>query len=303
MAEQSADNPGPEQRSAAEIPSDPAEIPAGHPDVPVDELSDFQARDELHRLAQLIAYHDARYYRDDAPEISDADYDRLRRRNEAIERRFPQHIRADSPSRKVGAPPASGFAKVRHSVPMLSLANAFEEQEVRDFFDRIRRFLGLGADDPVEVVAEPKIDGLSCALRYERGRLVQAATRGDGTEGEDITRNVLTIDDIPDRLPGDDWPEVVEVRGEIYMDRAAFKRLNERQREAGKQLFANPRNAAAGAVRQIDPKVTRARPLSFLAYAWGEVSQPLGRTMTEVRQRFQDWGFKLNEPAATCSSV
>ena len=303
MAEQSADNPGPEQRSAAEIPSDPAEIPAGHPDVPVDELSDFQARDELHRLAQLIAYHDARYYRDDAPEISDADYDRLRRRNEAIERRFPQHIRADSPSRKVGAPPASGFAKVRHSVPMLSLANAFEEQEVRDFFDRIRRFLGLGADDPVEVVAEPKIDGLSCALRYERGRLVQAATRGDGTEGEDITRNVLTIDDVPDRLPGDGWPEVVEVRGEIYMDRAAFKRLNERQREAGKQLFANPRNAAAGAVRQIDPKVTRARPLSFLAYAWGEVSQPLGRTMTEVRQRFQDWGFKLNEPAATCSSV
>jgi DNA ligase (NAD+) len=303
MAEESANTPGPERRSETEIPADPAEIPAGHPDVPVEALSDFQARDELARLAQLIAYHDARYHRDDAPEIADSEYDELRRRNEAIERRFPQHVRTDSPSRKVGAPPAQGFAKVRHSVPMLSLGNAFEEQEVRDFFDRIRRFLGLSADDPVEVMAEPKIDGLSCALRYERGRLVQAATRGDGTEGEDITRNVLTIDDVPDRLPGDDWPEVVEVRGEIFMSRAAFKQLNERQQEAGKQLFANPRNAAAGAVRQIDPKITRARPLSFLAYAWGEVSQPLGRTMTEVRQRFHDWGFKLNEPAATCAGV
>ncbi|MBK1696510.1 NAD-dependent DNA ligase LigA [Rhodovibrio salinarum] len=303
MAEESAHNQRPEQRSEAEIPVDPAQIPAGHPDVPVEELSDFQARDELARLAPLIAYHDARYHRDDAPEISDADYDTLRRRNEAIERRFPQHIRADSPSRKVGAPPASGFAKVRHAVPMLSLGNAFEDDEVREFFDRIRRFLGLGADDPVQVMAEPKIDGLSCALRYERGRLVQAATRGDGTEGEDITRNVLTIDDVPDRLPGDDWPQVVEVRGEIYMDRQAFKDLNERQREAGKQLFANPRNAAAGAVRQIDPKITRSRPLSFLAYAWGEISQPLGKTMEEVRQRFHDWGFKLNEPAAKCGGV
>ncbi|RDD61304.1 NAD-dependent DNA ligase LigA [Ferruginivarius sediminum] len=279
------------------------ERPAGCPDVPVEELDDAKARAELGRLAVEIAHHDRLYYQEDAPEISDADYDALRLRNERIERRFPHLVRADSPSRKVGAAPAAGFAKVRHRVPMLSLSNAFEAEEVSDFVARVRRFLGLGDDDPVEIVAEPKIDGLSCALRYENGRLVQAATRGDGTEGEDITRNVLTIEDVPDRLPDGDWPDTLEVRGEVYMDRKAFAELNERQREAGKQLFANPRNAAAGSVRQLDPRVTARRPIHFLAYAWGEISGPIAATMWDVRRRFADWGFRLNEPARLCTSV
>ncbi len=279
------------------------DIPEGHPDIAVDELSESQARAELARLAKEIAYHDRLYYQEAAPEISDADYDALRLRNEAIERRFPHLLRADGPSRKVGAPPAAGFAKVRHAVPMLSLSNAFEEAEVRDFFDRIRRFLGLKADAPVEVVAEPKIDGLSCALRYEHGRLVRAATRGDGTEGEDITRNVLTIDDVPDRLPEGDWPATLEVRGEVYMDRHEFQELNARQKAAGKPTFANPRNAAAGSVRQLDPRVTRERPLHFLAYAWGEISAPIAETMWDVRRRFQDWKFRVNDPADLCQGV
>ena len=288
---------------AADPRTDTADAPEGHPEIAPDKLSEEQAAAELARLAALIAHHDELYHRKDAPEISDAAYDELRRRNEAIERQFPQLIRSDSPSRKVGAAPAEGFAKVRHAVPMLSLSNAFEEQEVRDFFARIRRFLGLAQDAPVEVVAEPKIDGLSCALRYRDGKLVQAATRGDGTEGEDITRNALTIADVLDRLDGTGWPATLEVRGEIYMDRQDFADLNERQRQAGKPVFANPRNAAAGSVRQLDPKVTRQRPLRFLAYAWGEVSEPLGTTMIEVRTRFQDWGFRLNEPADLCRSV
>jgi DNA ligase (NAD+) len=272
-------------------------------EIPVADLSEPQARSELARLASEIARHDRLYYQADAPEISDAAYDALRDRNERIERRFPHLVRADSPSRRVGAPPAAGFAKVRHSVPMLSLGNAFEDAEVAEFFARVRRFLGLGESAPVDIMAEPKIDGLSCALRYEHGRLVQAATRGDGTEGEDITRNVLTIDDVPDRLEGARVPAVVEVRGEVYMDRHEFADLNERQRQAGKQVFANPRNAAAGSVRQLDARVTRERPLHFLAYAWGEVSTPLGETMVAVRQRFADWGFRLNEPAKLCRSL
>ena len=272
-------------------------------DIPVDSLDEPQARTELARLAQTIAYHDRRYHTEDAPEISDAAYDSLRHRNEEIERRFPHLVRADSPSRRVGAPPAAGFAKVRHAVPMLSLANAFEAGDVAEFFARIRRFLGRGESDPVEVLAEPKIDGISCSLRYERGRLVQAATRGDGAEGEDITRNVLTIADIPDRLSAGDVLDIVEVRGEIYMSHAHFAALNERQTAAGKPVFANPRNAAAGSVRQLDPRVTQARPLNFLAYAWGEVSAPLSRTVEEVRARFAAWGFRLNEPSTVCRGL
>ena len=279
------------------------EFPEGHPDIPIEDLSERQAKAELARLAHVIAYHDRRYYQEDAPEISDAEYDQLHSRNAAIERRFPHLMREDSPSRRVGAKPASGFAKVRHAVPMLSLSNAFEETEVREFFARIRRFLGLKADDPVAVMAEPKIDGLSCTLRYEKGRFIQAATRGDGTDGEDITRNVLTMDDVADRLPGSGWPDVLEVRGEIYMERHAFAELNERQRAAGKQVFANPRNAAAGSVRQLDPRVTAQRPLKVLAYAWGEISAPIAPTLQEVRARFADWGFKLNEPSRLCHGV
>ncbi|SDG42481.1 DNA ligase (NAD+) [Limimonas halophila] len=279
-----------------------ADIPQGHPDVAVDALSEDQARAELHRLALEIRRHDELYYQQDAPEVSDAAYDALRARNEAIERRFPHLVRGDSPSRRVGAPPAAGFAKVQHSVPMLSLDNAFEDQEITDFLARVRRFLNLSADDPVEILAEPKIDGLSCALHYHRGRLVRAATRGDGTEGEEITRNVLTIPDALDRLDGEDWPETLEVRGEIYMDRAQFQELNEQRKEAGQQPFANPRNAAAGSVRQLDPRVTARRPLRFVAYGWGEISASLGQTQAEVRERFQRWGFRLNAPARLCET-
>jgi len=289
--------------SANTPPSQPGDDPGDPATLPVDSLTEAQARGELARLAETIAHHDRLYYQADAPTISDAAYDTLRERNESVERRFPHLVRTDSPSRKVGAPPAAGFAKVRHRVPMLSLGNAFEDDEVAEFFARVRRFLGLATDAPVAVLAEPKVDGLSCALRYERGRLVQAATRGDGTEGEDITRNVLTIDEIPDRLAGGELPEVVELRGEVYMSRHAFAALNERQRAAGKPVFANPRNAAAGSVRQLDPRVTRDRPLGFLAYAWGEVSAPLGRTQAEARARMAAWGFRLNAPAQLCHGL
>ena len=272
--------------------------------IPVEDLSEAQAAAELARLAKQIAQHDKFYHQHDAPMISDADYDALRRRNEAIETRFPDLVRDDSPSKRVGAGPAAGFGKVKHKVPMLSLGNAFETEDVEEFLARIARFLGLKEDDAVEIMAEPKIDGLSCALRYEDGKLVQGATRGDGTTGEDITANVRTIDDLPKELKGKGWPDLLEVRGEVYMSRQAFMDLNKRQEAAGEKIFANPRNAAAGSLRQLNPAITASRPLHFFAYTWGEVSgdpaEVLGDTMTKVRDSFHRWGFTLNEPSRLC---
>ncbi len=272
-------------------------------DVPVADLTADQAATELARLAVEIEHHDRLYYQQAAPEVSDATYDDLRRRNEAIEARFPDLVRPDSPSRRVGAAPAGGFAEVVHSVPMLSLGNAFDDADVAEFLARIRRFLALEAEAEITLVAEPKIDGLSCSLRYEQGRLVQGATRGDGTRGENVTANVRTIADLPARLRGRGWPDVVEVRGEIFMSRADFQALNKRQEAAGEKIFANPRNAAAGSLRQLDSRITATRPLHFAAYHWGEVSAPLGDTIWAVREKFAAWGFAMNEPTRLCRSL
>ena len=241
--------------------------------IPVADLTEAQAKAELKRLAAEIGAHDKRYYQEDAPTVSDATYDALRRRNEEIEARFPELVREDSPSRRVGAQPSQKFAKVRHSVAMLSLGNAFSDAEVAEFVERVRRFLGLAKDERVTFTAEPKIDGLSCTLRYEGGRLARGATRGDGTEGEDVTANVRTLADIPNELRGKGVPDVCEVRGEVYMTKSAFLALNERQKAAGRQIFANPRNSAAGSLRQLDPSITASRPLGFFAYSWGELSE------------------------------
>ncbi len=262
---------------------------------PFSALTDIEAAAELERLALLIAEHDQRYHAHDAPSISDADYDALVQQNRALEAQFPHLIRADSPSRRVGAAPQSGFGKVRHAVPMLSLANAFSPEDVADFLESIRNFLRDAGPD-ITVVAEPKVDGLSCSLRYEKSRLVRAATRGDGAEGEDVTANVQTIADVPKTLPPD-APAVLEVRGEIYMTRADFLALNQRQAEAGDKLFANPRNAAAGSLRQLDASITAGRPLRFFGYAWGETSAALADTQWQARQRLHALGFSLNEPA------
>jgi len=267
----------------------------------VETLSPDQAAEELARLAKEIARHDRLYYQKDAPEISDADYDALRRRNEAIEARFPELVRPDSPSRRVGAAPAPGFAKVRHAVPMLSLANAFDAEDIREFHARVRRFLSLG-DEPVALVAEPKIDGLSISLRYENGRFAQGATRGDGTEGEDVTRNLRTLEDVPETIAGD-APEVIEVRGEVYMSRPAFLKLNQDQEAAGGKIFANPRNAAAGSLRQLDSRVTAGRPLALFAYAMGEVTDNIAATHWEFLERLRQWGFPTNPLARLCDSV
>ncbi len=269
---------------------------------PVEALSEDEAARELERLAREIAWHDELYYRKDQPEISDAEYDALRLRNEAIEARFPRLIRPDSPSRRVGAAPAEGFAKVRHAVPMLSLANAFDQEDVADFFARIRRFLNLGAEEPVEVVAEPKIDGLSISLRYEQGRFVQGATRGDGSEGENVTANLRTLAALPLVLPAG-VPEVLEVRGEVYMRRDDFAEMNRQQEAAGAKVFANPRNAAAGSLRQLDTKVTAGRPLTLFAYSPGEVSAPVAGTHWEFLERLRSWGFPTNPEARVCGDL
>ncbi|MFZ1893143.1 MAG: NAD-dependent DNA ligase LigA [Rhodoplanes sp.] len=274
-----------------------------HSAVPVAELSEAQAKAELKRLAAEIAEHDKRYYQEDAPSLSDAAYDALRERNAAIEARFPALIRADSPSRKVGAAPAEVFAEVRHAVPMLSLDNAFSEGEVADFVDRVRRFLRLKEDEPLAITAEPKIDGLSCSLRYEGGRLVSGATRGDGEVGEDVTANVRTIKEIPDRLHGAHVTAIVEVRGEVYMAKADFMRLNERQQAAGKKIFANPRNSAAGSLRQKDPNVTASRPLKFFAYAWGEMSAMPAETQMLMVRWLEAAGFEINPLMRLCHSL
>jgi DNA ligase (NAD+) len=258
-----------------------------------------EARQNHKVLVQRIRFHDQRYYKDASPEISDADYDRLRADLIRLETLYPELQTADSPTRTVGAAPAEGFAKVRHARPMLSLANAFEDEDVVEFLARARKGLNLREDDELAVVAEPKIDGLSASLRYENRRLVVAATRGDGTEGEDVTRNMLTIDDVPDTLP-DDAPDLIEVRGEVYMGKADFAALNERRAEAGEALFANPRNAAAGSLRQLDPEITRKRPLKFFAYAWGEVSAPLAATQWGALDRLEQFGFTVNPLRRLC---
>ena len=265
------------------------------------QLSESEAKAELARLAKEIAEHDRRYYQHDAPTISDAAYDALRQRNADIEARFPQLVRPDSPTHRVGAGPAEKFGKVKHQVPMLSLANGFSDEDTVDFLGRIRRFLNLGEDDVIEVTAEPKIDGLSISLRYEKGALAQAATRGDGAEGEDVTRNVLTIAEVPKRLPK--APDMIEVRGEIYMSHKDFAVLNEKQIEAGEKPFANPRNSAAGSLRQLDPAITAARPLRFFAYGWGEAPELPGKTQWEVIQAFKHWGFPVNGLMKLCPSA
>jgi DNA ligase (NAD+) len=256
---------------------------------------------EIARLTEEIRRHDAAYFREDAPIVPDAEYDALKRRLLALEAAFPSLAHADSPTRRVGAAPAEGFEKVRHSVPMLSLGNAFEAGEVREFVDRVKRFLSLGDQTP-EFVAEPKIDGVSIALRYEGGRLVRAATRGDGFEGEGVTANARTIDDIPERLAGA-APDLFEVRGEVYMHHEDFAALNARQAGRGEKVFANPRNAAAGSLRQLDPKITARRPLRFFAYGWGEVSALPAETQAGVIEAFRAWGLPVNPLTRLCASV
>ena len=269
----------------------------------VEALTEAAAAAELKRLAAEIAEHDKRYHQEDAPTVSDAVYDALRRRNEAIEARFPQLVRPDSPSHRVGSAPAAKFAEVRHAVPMLSLGNAFAAEEVAVFVNRVRRFLRLSAEEPVEFTAEPKIDGLSCSLRYEAGQLVSAATRGDGLVGEDVTANVRTIGDIPHRLRGKSIPEVCEVRGEVYMSHADFAALNRRQAEEGRQIYANPRNTAAGSLRQLDPAITATRPLKFFAYSYGEMSRIPADTQSGVLHWLAACGFTINPLTRLCRSV
>jgi DNA ligase (NAD+) len=271
--------------------------------IAVEKLTEAQAEAELERLAAEIGVHDERYYQEDAPTVSDATYDALRRRNEEIEARFPALVRADSPSRRVGAQPSQKFAKVRHAVPMLSLGNALSDEEVVEFVERVRRFLRLPEDAKLAFTAEPKIDGLSCSLLYEGGQLVRAATRGDGSEGEDVTANVKTLEDIPQRLAGRRVPERCEVRGEVYMTKSAFLALNDRQKTAGRQIFANPRNSAAGSLRQLDPAITASRPLGFFAYSWGEMSELPAPTQSGMLEWFADRGFTTNPLMKVCTSV
>ncbi|MDQ4060828.1 MAG: NAD-dependent DNA ligase LigA [Pseudomonadota bacterium] len=271
--------------------------------VPVEDLTDLDAAEELKRLAIEIAEHDRRYYQEDAPVVSDGEYDALRRRNMAVEARFPHLIREDSPSRRVGAAPSESFGKVRHRVPMLSLANAFAEADVAEFRDRIQRFLKLPADAPLAFTAEPKIDGLSASLRYERGRFVLGATRGDGYVGEDVTANLRTIRDIPHALRGSDVPDVAEIRGEVYMGHRDFAALNERQAAEGLPVFANPRNAAAGSLRQLDPAITASRPLRFFAYGWGEMTSVPAETQSGVLEAFRRWGLTINPLTTRCEGT
>jgi DNA ligase (NAD+) len=259
----------------------------------VGDLSETEATAELARLAEEIAEHDKRYYQEDEPSISDAEYDALRLRNAAIEARFPELVREDSPSTRIGAKPSGRFKKVRHAVPMLSLGNAFDAEDVADFVARVRRFLRLSQNDELALTAEPKIDGLSASLRYESGRLVLGATRGDGTEGEDVTANIRTIGEIPQRLPKS-VPEVAEVRGEVYMTHADFAALNKREAGRGGRTFVNPRNTAAGALRQLDPAITAERPLRFFAWGWGEMSAMPADTQFGMMRAIGAWGFPLS---------
>jgi DNA ligase (NAD+) len=271
--------------------------------IAVDALTEAAAKAELKRLAAEIGEHDRRYYQEDAPRVSDAAYDALRRRNAAIEARFPHLVRPDSPSLRVGAAPAAKFAKVRHALPMLSLGNAFSAEDVAEFVARVRRFLRLSAEERLDFTAEPKIDGLSMSLRYEDGVLVIAATRGDGAEGEDVTANIRTLREVPQKLKGRHIPKVCEVRGEVYMTKSDFLALNQRQQAAGEQVFANPRNSAAGSLRQKDPGVTASRPLGFFAYAWGQMGELPAATQSGMIKWFAGCGFKTNPLSHIVSSV
>ena len=265
------------------------------------KLTLAKARAEHARLQAEIAEHDRRYHGEDAPIISDAEYDALRRRYTALEETFPKLADADSANRKVGAAPSEKFAKVRHRVPMLSLGNIFADEEVEEFCARVRRFLALSESAPLDVVAEAKIDGLSCSLRYENGELIQAATRGDGYEGEDVTANVRTVQAIPKRL--ESAPKIFEARGEVYMRHADFAALNARQAAAGKPIYANPRNFAAGSLRQLDPRITAERPLAFFAYAWGEISEPFASTQFGAIEAMRRFGLPTNPLTKLCRST
>lgn len=268
----------------------------------VDALSAEEAQTELAWLSAEIARHDLLYHQGDQPEISDADYDALKRRNDAIEARFPQFVREDSPSQRVGAAPASAFQQITHSRPMLSLDNTFSDEDVADFVGSIYRFLGRLPDGSIAFTAEPKIDGLSMSIRYENGRMVSAATRGDGTTGENVTANMRTIREIPQQLPAG-VPAVVEVRGEVYMAKSDFLALNAQMEAEGKQTYVNPRNTASGSLRQLDPKVTANRKLRFFAYAWGEMSEMPAATQMGMVETFQRWGFPVNPLMKRLSSV
>ncbi len=270
--------------------------------VAVEDLTLEDAAAELERLAKEIARNDALYHGKDQPEISDADYDALKRRNDAIEARFPELIREDSPSRRVGAEPSNTFAPVVHSRPMLSLDNTFSQEDVRDFVASVYRFLGRLPDNSIAFTAEPKIDGLSMSIRYENGRLVTGATRGDGTTGENVTANIRTIKEIPNELPKG-VPSVVEVRGEVYMAKSDFMALNAQMEAEGKQTYVNPRNTAAGSLRQLDAKVTASRKLRFFAYAWGEMSEMPADTQMGMVETFKSWGFPVNPLMKRLSSV
>ena len=278
---------------------------SGVRDIPADQLSELEAIGELAALAREITTHDSAYHQEDAPVISDAAYDALRNRNLAIEAAFPHLVRADSPSNRVGAAATAGFSKIRHVKPMLSLGNVFSEEDLGDFVEGVRRFLKELKDDPgipLEMVAEPKIDGLSLSLRYEKGQLVTAATRGDGTVGENVTANVRTFRELPFSLSGE-VPDVLEVRGEVYLTKQDFQALNDRQVEAGDKVFANPRNAAAGSLRQLDTSITATRPLKMFAYAWGDVSEPIADSQWGFLQRLKGWGFDVNPLTRLCTSL
>ena len=268
-----------------------------------------KAKAELKRLAKEIAYHDNLYYQKNSPKIADSEYDKLRQANTAIELAYPDLVRADSPSKRVGAAPATGFAKVRHPHPMLSLENAMNEEEVRDFFSGVRNFFRDPKDiervDPatISIMAEPKIDGLSVSIRYEKGKLVLGATRGDGVTGEDVTANIRTLADVPKELHRQHWPEIIEIRGEVYFPKFLFASLNQERERARESVFANPRNAAAGSLRQLDPAVTAKRPLKFFAYAWGEASEPFAKSHSEALKHLKAWGFATDTHSKLCHGV
>lgn len=264
-----------------------------------ENMNDRYTIEDYRRLVMDIRYHDKLYHEQDRPEISDADYDSLRKRLNDIEEKHPEWVTPDSPSKKVGASPSKKFKKIQHARPMLSLGNVFSDEEVYDFIARLRRFLGMADDQDIDIWAEPKIDGLSCSIRYEDGKLVYAATRGDGYEGEDITKNAMTLDDIPHILKGNP-PKVVEVRGEIYIQKQDFLDMNARLINQGEEPFANPRNAAAGSLRQLDPTITASRPLRFFAYAIGDLSADIAKTQEGIRSVLETYGFKTPAPA-TCT--
>jgi len=272
---------------------------------PVEKLTDLEAGAELKDLAEEISSHDKAYYQDNAPTLSDGEYDALRARNQAIEAAFPHLVRGDSPSQQVGVAPTSGFSKVTHARSMFSLGNVFSAEDLADFLGGIRRFLKELTDDkniPLEMVAEPKIDGLSISLRYEKGKFVSAATRGDGSVGEDVTANLKTFKELPFELKGN-VPDVVEVRGEVYLSKSDFAKLNRHQEDAGEKVFANPRNAAAGSLRQLDETITATRPLKIFAYAWGELSEPIGDTQWAFFEQLKSWGFQVNELTQICGDL